>query len=293
MFYTYAVPILFVVLMWWLSTGVVLWLAIAPSGKPRFRLLGMTGLCALGFAGVYASSQGMGTVTPYLAFMSALAVWALIEFTFLTGLLTGPRSTPCPQDISESKRFRLAFLTISHHEYALLAALIAVGLISVAGEQIMAFATFLLLWLMRVSAKLTLFSGAPKFSLELMPSRIAHMQSYFRHDRIGPVFWVSTLVSTLVLAVAIFVLAKGGFAPENVIPAIMLTTLLGLGVLEHWFMVLPVADGTLWRWAVPGAGNGKPLQTQSTNPDIDRHDRVNTSDRRRPVKIEREQHYEL
>ena len=28
--------------------------------------------------------------------------------------------------------------------------------------------------------------------------------------------------------------------------------LLALGVLEHWFLVLPVQDSRLWQWALPG-----------------------------------------
>ncbi len=248
----YAVPIIFVVLIWWFLTGAILWLATRSGGRQPGSLAGMIGLGVLGFVGIYASSFIGNGLSPYIAFLSALAIWAMIEFTFLTGLLTGPRSVPCPENISEPERFRLAFLTISHHEFALLAALFAIGFVSLAAGQVMSFATFALLWLMRISAKLTLFSGAPGFSVDMMPTRLVHMRSYFRHDRIGIVFWTSTFLSTFVFACGTFLLVTGGIAPEFFVFAVMLNTLLGLGVLEHWFMVLPVPDSALWRWALPG-----------------------------------------
>jgi len=36
----------------------------------------------------------------------------------------------------------------------------------------------------------------------------------------------------------------------------MLATMLALAVLEHWFLVLPVPDAALWRWAMPGDREG-------------------------------------
>lgn len=264
---SYAVPIIFVILTWWISTGVVLWLAGGNESQNWMRLVGMTVLCGFGFIGAYVSSSDTSAFSPYLAFVSALAVWAWVEFTFLTGKLTGSRKTDCPETCSETERFKLAFLAISHHEYALVSALIIIGGISLAGGQMMAFATFLLLWLMRISAKLTLFSGAPKFSLELMPQKLAHLPTYFRHDRVSWVFWVSTTVSTIALFAAVLALATGSIPAERIVPTVILATLLSLAVLEHWFMVLPVADSALWRWAVP---NSAPSEARQESRKIER-----------------------
>lgn len=252
----YVVPVLFVVLMWWFSTGAVLWLAGKSDGKRRAPLIIMTGVGILGLAGVYFSAHSAyglgGPAMTYVAVLSALAVWAFIEFTFLTGALTGSRLDPCPSDISEAERFRLAFHTISYHEYALVAGLICIALVSLpGGGGITAFAIFAMLWIMRISAKLTLFSGAPKFALDMMPNKLAYLQTYFRHDRIGPIFWLSMFGFTLGFLAAVYSFAMGSIAPEHTPTAIMLTTLLGLGVIEHWFMVLPIADSALWQWAMP------------------------------------------
>ncbi|MEO0410341.1 MAG: putative photosynthetic complex assembly protein PuhE [Pseudomonadota bacterium] len=266
------IPVLFVILIWWFSTGAVLWLATRSGGHPNLRLSAMTLLGVFGIMGVsvssFSSSEAISPSTGYIGFLSALGVWAMIEFTFLTGMLTGPRSKPCPDDVSETERFRLAFHTISHHEYALVGALVSIGLISLPGGHLTSFATFALLWLLRISAKLTLFSGAPKFSLDLMPGKLAHMQTYFRRDKIGIVFWLSTLLTTAAFAAAIFCFAAGAVPPQYQVTAIMLTTLLGLGAIEHWFMVLPIADSALWQWAMPSRSN---KQRSNQPQEHDRH----------------------
>lgn len=253
---SYVVPALFIVLMWWFSTGAVLWFARQSDGSSVLPLLSMLGVGLLGLVGVYFSSYGAGDMAgssaiTYLAVMSALAVWALVEFTFLTGQLTGARRAPCPAGVSHGERFRLAFQAINYHEYALVAALVGIGLISISGGNLTAFATFALLWIMRISAKLTLYSGAPKFALDMMPAKIAYLQTYFRHDRIGPIFWLSTLAFTASFAAALYSLISGNVPAQHTAAGTMLTTLLGLGVVEHWFMVLPIADSALWRWALP------------------------------------------
>ena len=51
--------------------------------------------------------------------------------------------------------------------------------------------TFALLWVMRLGAKLTIFSGAPELSTNMIPERLSYMKSYFRHDRVSLAFWLS------------------------------------------------------------------------------------------------------
>ncbi|MEM6680659.1 MAG: putative photosynthetic complex assembly protein PuhE [Pseudomonadota bacterium] len=252
------VPILFVVFTWWFSTGVVLWLATRTGGNRQYRLMAMLAIGGLGLIGIWASAYPAlfpsvpAWSLPYLGFSAALAVWAPIEFTFLTGILTGPRLLRCPPGSTEVERFGYAFKALSHHEYALAGALGLIAVITLPNGSFAAFAVFLLLWLMRLSAKFTLFSGAPKFAQEMMPQQIAHLQSYIRHDRIGPFFWIAMPILTLTFIAAVFSIAMGSVTPEFRTLSIMLTTLVGLGALEHWFMILPVTDSALWRWALPG-----------------------------------------
>ena len=247
---TYLAPILFVILLWWFSTGAVLWLARGMEKQLPARLLGVTVLTAIGFAGAVIASNSTHTLAPYFGFASALAIWSWVEFTFLTGMITGPRIDPCPENITEQTRFKLAFATVSRHEFALVAALLAVWLVTLGGHDQTALWSFATLWLMRISAKLTIFSGVPSFSQDMMPRGIAHLHSYFRDDRIGPVFWFSMITTFLVFIFAIFSFGTGAVPDEKFTMIVMLTTLIALAAFEHLMMILPFKETALWQWAM-------------------------------------------
>ncbi|MEL6948226.1 MAG: putative photosynthetic complex assembly protein PuhE [Pseudomonadota bacterium] len=244
-------PVVLVVFVWWASTAAVLWFSSSRAEHVPARLMTATVVCAAGFAAVIAS-HGLGSLwEPLAAFLGVIAIWGWLEFTFLTGLLVGARKGACPAGVSERTRFQLAFRAINHHEYALVGTLVAIAVISWATQSSWAFSFFALLWLMRLSAKLTIFSGAPSLSHAMMPGPIEHLKSYFRNDRIGPVFWFSTLVSTGVLVAGIVAFQAGWIDPDQRIGAAMLLTLFALAALEHWLMILPLGDDAMWLWAKP------------------------------------------
>ena len=246
----YLLPIGFVVTFWYVSTGAVLWLARGERESVHVKLLGVTMLAACGFAGAAITSNSAAAWAPYGGFVAALSVWAWVEFTFLTGLITGPRVIDCPEDITERRRFHLAWRTVSHHEFVLVAALGGIWLVTANTAQPVAFYTFAVLWLMRISAKLTIFSGVPAFSADMMPAPLTHLHSYFRVDRIGPIFWAATLLTTGLLVAAVAAFHNDVFAPDQHTIIVMMTALVALAALEHWFMILPVKDSNLWRWAM-------------------------------------------
>lgn len=251
---TYLIPAATVVLVWWFSTGAVLWFARGLDRQMNARLLVMTVFCALGFAGIIIASASEGVWPVYLAFISAILVWGWVEFTLLSGLITGSRTEACPENATEFERFKLAYKAIDHHEYALLAMLVVLAVVDSSGGSGMAIKTFALLWVMRLGAKLTIFSGAPELSTTLMPERLAYMKTYFRHDRISVAFWLSLGGCSAFFASGVYALATVQYDASVQAQVTILTTLVGLAILEHLFMVVPVADSRLWSWAM-GAQN--------------------------------------
>lgn len=211
----------------------------------------MTIVCALGFAGVMVASSQTGTWTVYLAFISAIAIWGWVEFTLLSGMITGNSIEPCPGGISELQRFRLAFRTIAHHEYALVVMLTTLAILDTNIGSGMAIKTFALLWVLRLGAKLTIFSGAPELSTNMMPERLTYMTTYFRHDRVSVAFWLSFSLCTAFFAAGLYALLSVNYTVVTQTQIVMLTTLVALAMVEHAFMVLPVADSKLWSWAMP------------------------------------------
>ena len=211
----------------------------------------MTIVCALGFAGVIIASANSGVGSVYLAFVSAICIWAWVEYTLLSGLITGSQLKPCPPSISETKRFWLAFKTICYHEYVLLATMVILAFLDTTAGSGMAIKTFALLWIMRLGAKLSIFSGAPKLSTNMMPERLAYMKTYFRQDRIGIGFWFSIMSCTMFLGAGTFALTTMEYSEVAQTQVIVLVTLVSLALLEHIFMIIPFSESGLWRWAMP------------------------------------------
>ncbi|MFN3958832.1 MAG: putative photosynthetic complex assembly protein PuhE [Parvularculaceae bacterium] len=244
-----AMPIIAAILVWFASTGALLWLAGAPRGAHGAVMAILSVVMAAATAGVVLIS-GEATVAGALAgFVLGVGIWAWHEAAFLFGFLTGPRRTECPPGLSPWRRFLAASETVIAHEVAIaLNAALLVALSWGAANQT-AMWTFLLLWGMRLSAKANIFVGAPHLSDELLPERLRYLKSYFGPKRITVFFAVTMiLITTITVALAAAALAHPPGAHEGFSLG-LLATLAALAVLEHALMAAPVRDAALWTWA--------------------------------------------
>ena len=237
------------VLAWWVSTGLVIMLA--RSGKARRPLLlGVSGaLAAGGVAGRGWGAERLSVPGADVAFFSALALWAVHEILFLTGEVTGPRRTRCPAGASGMLRFRLAFATIRDHEIGLFLTGLAMIALLAGSANATGWMVYSLMWLVRLSTKLTVFLGAPNAVSELLPERLAHLKSYFRTERVHP-FAGLAMGAIAAFAVVAFVAAGQSVGEATTVNLAILASFAGLAVLEHAFLVLPLKDAALWRWAL-------------------------------------------
>jgi putative photosynthetic complex assembly protein 2 len=249
----FAGPILFALFLWWSSTGAVLYLVGLPHRTFRWSMAGATALAAASLAGLVALAD---TATPwgaYLGFACGLGLWAWHETSFLFGFVTGPRRLAVSRDAAGWRRFRDALGTLVYHEVAILVTAAALAwLLWDATNQVGLWA-FLLLWIMRLSAKLNIFLGVPNMNEEFLPAHLGFLRSYFRKRAMNALFPISVTIGTLTF----LWLLRRGLAFEasgfEAAACLMLAAMLALAVLEHWFLVLPVPDAALWRWAMPAA----------------------------------------
>jgi putative photosynthetic complex assembly protein 2 len=249
----YGWPILVTLFVWWFSTGVVLFAVRSPRSSYRWSLWLATGLLALGVYGI-AWSAGEATVTgAYVAFMSALLVWAWPEITFLMGYITGPRRRPSPPDCAFGRHFVYATQAILYHELAILAAGLAVLALTWGAENQVGALTYLVLWVMRLSAKLNVFLGVPNLAEEFLPRHLRHLKSYFRKAPMNVFFPIAVTAATLVLGLLVLVATAADATPFVVVGYTLVATILALAILEHWFLVLPLPDAALWTWALKAA----------------------------------------
>jgi putative photosynthetic complex assembly protein 2 len=242
-------PALFVLAAWWLSTAALLRLVWLPRGARPATLAALSVVAVAGFVGVAWTRELATEAGAYGAFVCGLSIWAWHELTFLLGLVAGPRRAPCPPEAHGWERFRLATATVIHHEIALASTLLALAALTWGAANQVATWTFLVLWSMRLSAKLNIFLGVSNISAELIPPVLRHLPSYFRRARLNPLMPLSLLGSGAVLALLAHraVAAPEGFAA---VAYTLTAVLLALALLEHVFLAVPLPDVLLWRWAI-------------------------------------------
>jgi putative photosynthetic complex assembly protein 2 len=243
----YVLPVLFTLALWWGSTGVILKLVKLPRSSFPLSMLGMTAVLLIGIQGLWSSRDDVSVAGGYLAFASGMAVWAWIETSFLLGYVTGPRRQPCETGCSGGRHFLHSVAAILWHEVAIAVGMVLVGWLTRGGANDVGWATFMVLWVMRLSAKLNLFLGVPNRGEQFLPPHLQYLKSFFGAQRINFLFPLSI---TAITALAGWLLAMLAGRPGDFMATsyTLLLTLVLLALVEHWFMVLPWDSERLWQW---------------------------------------------
>jgi putative photosynthetic complex assembly protein 2 len=240
--------------IWWFSTGTILMaVKYADRAGPSARMtttLAALPMMALGAYGAWWSATQTDVFGIYVAFLSALALWGWIEMAFLTGIITGPNTSPLPKHIPEWERFIRAWGTVAYHEMLLAATITILGLALWQSANPFAFYTFGVLFVARISAKLNLFLGVPHINVAFLPKALEHLPSHFRDARMNWLFPFSVTALTFAAGCWLERLYAADTA-GHVTGFALLTALTILATLEHWVMVLPIPDERLWRWMLP------------------------------------------
>ncbi len=243
----YAHSALFALFVWYFSTGVILYLDGLATRSFRWSMLGATVLLAVALHGLALSSDDGTPFGAYLAFTCGVLAWAWQEMAFLMGFLTGPRRQGCAPDCGGWRHFAHAVQALLYHELAIIAGAALVVAASWGGVNQVGTWTFMILWGMRESAKLNVFLGVRNLNEEFLPAHMAFLKSYLTKKSMNLLFPVSVTVSSVVAVVLVqrATDAAGSFAATAYT---FLATMLVLGLVEHWFMMLPLPFGQLWRW---------------------------------------------
>jgi putative photosynthetic complex assembly protein 2 len=245
-----AVAALCALFVWWFSTGVVLYIVGRPGRSFHWSLFGAVALFAAALYGLARSGADTSVAGAYLAFTCAVLLWGTQEFGFLTGFVTGPRSRPCPDGCVGWRRAALALEAIIYHEIALVLSGVAVAAVTWKADNQIGRWTFLILWAMRISAKLNLFVGVPVLNHEFLPERLDYLTSFFIRKPIGLLFLLAVTAATAVTTLLFTTALAGDASAFKSTGYMLLASLMALGVLEHWFMVVPLPVGALWSWGM-------------------------------------------
>ncbi|MFO1035489.1 MAG: putative photosynthetic complex assembly protein PuhE [Geminicoccaceae bacterium] len=258
----FALPILYALFVWWFSTGVIIYLDGLPRRTYRWSMLGATIVFVLSLYGLAATAEDNTVRGAYLAFTFGLLAWGWHEISYFMGYVTGPRSVPCPEGCSGWKHFVHAIETGLWHELAIVASALVVVSFTWSGGNEIGLWTFMVLWWMRMSAKLNVFFGVRNLNEQFLPDHLHYLKSFLKKKPMNLFFPVSVTVSTIVnVALVEAALAPDATAHE-VAGYTFLATLMALAVLEHWFLVLPLPAEKLWNWSMTSRNAAMPVDVQ-------------------------------
>ncbi len=244
-----AIAIPYVLFVWWFSTGTVLFVVGLSSRYDVALKVGAAILLIASLAGVAVSSQATSAAGAYCVFTCAILVWGAVEISLLAGWITGPRPESCPRECAAKDRVWYALQAIAYHELALIAAAGLVFAVTAEAPNQLGWWTFAALLILRQSAKINLFLGVRTLNDELLPAQVGFLRSYFARKPMNALFPFSVTLATAAAAF-LAVAAIDASSRFDALAYSLLATLVALGALEHWFMVLPVPVVDLWRWSV-------------------------------------------
>jgi putative photosynthetic complex assembly protein 2 len=243
----HALAIAATVVGWWSLTGLLLVLDGRPARTFPATMLAASAVLAGAVALLVTSRFETTVLSAYASFAGGLLLWGYIEISFLLGFVTGPRREACPSGCGGWRHFVHAVEAILYHEIAIIAGAVLAVAICWGGVNAFGAFAYLLLWAMRVSAKLNLFLGVPNLGEEFLPPHLAYLASFFRRRPMNFLFPLSVTVPIPVAGWFIERAIAPGSPEFQTVGYTLLATLLVLGILEHWFLVLPLPSAALWR----------------------------------------------
>lgn len=241
---------LYTVLIWWFSTGVILYLNGLPRQTFRWTMLAATVVLVAALAGLHVSSRVTEVWAAYCAFTCAVLIWAWQEIGFLLGFVTGSRKTECPKGARGWRKFGFAAETVSYHEIALVVLGAAVWLVSQGAPNQVGLWTYLVLWAMRQSAKLNVYFGVRNLNESFLPTHLKYLQTYFTRKTMNAFLPVSVVLSSLIVVPIWQAVGAAGIGGFEVVALTITASLLSLAILEHFFLVVPLPFELLWKWGL-------------------------------------------
>jgi putative photosynthetic complex assembly protein 2 len=258
----YALPALYALFIWWFSTGVIMYLDGLPRKTFKWSILGASVLMVFSLWGVYASRNDASVEGAYCAFSCGLLAWGWQEISFYMGFVTGTRKDPCPEGCSGWKHFGHAIQTSLWHELAIIASGIVIVALTWGSRNQIGMWTFMVLWWMHQSAKLNVFLGVRNLNEEFLPEHLQFLKSFLTKKPMNLLFPLSITISTVILVKLVEAAAHAHGSRFDAAGFCFLAMLMGLAILEHWLLMLPLPAAALWGWSLKSRKAAKPFDAE-------------------------------
>jgi len=234
----YLLPLLTVVALWLGLTFGLIWLNRRGQWVAGWAVFLSLPVLIFAHSELLATRHDLSAGGAYRAFAAGMLIWAWHELAFYSGILAGPRRKPCPPDARGFQRFYYALGTHFYHQLSSLLELgLLVWLLQDASHWLGPL-TFGLSWALQQSAKLNVLYGVRSLQVDLFPAHLAFLASYWQPGPPSAFFRPSVSVSTL-LALMLWLSIGAHIGDPAAIRLALLASLLTLGALEHWLLLIP------------------------------------------------------
>ncbi len=236
--------------VWWFSTAVIILLDNLPRRTFGWSMAAGSVLFAISLWRLGASAHDTSVAGVYGAFTYAVLAWGWQEMSFFMGFVTGPRRTGARMGATLGQRFADGVAACLYHELAIIVTA-AVIVAATWGEPNQTGTwTFIVLWVMRQSAKLNVFLGVRNLGERFVPTHLHYLLTYMAKRPMNALMPVSVTAGTAVTVALAFQAGRAGISPAEAATYTVLVTMLALAVLEHWMLVLPLPFERLWSWVL-------------------------------------------
>jgi putative photosynthetic complex assembly protein 2 len=263
----YVLPIAFALCLWWFSTGLIFYLDQLPVRTFRWSMAGATGLLGLSLYVIWSVSSEWSLLSVHASFTAGVLAWGWQELSLYTGSVTGPRKHRCAEGCSGWRHFGHAIGVNLWHEIAIIVVAAVIAWLCWDSDNQWGLWSYLLLWIMHLSARLNVFLGVRNVSEEFVPPHMEVLKSFLTRKPMNLLFPFSVTGGTIG-AILLFQEAFSVEEPATMTGFLLLAALASLAVVEHWLLVLPLPVEKLFRWSLPSRRNA----AKSRNSNLTRFD---------------------
>jgi putative photosynthetic complex assembly protein 2 len=250
----YAFPALHGLLIWWFSTGLILFLDGLPRRSFRWSMAGATAVLVAALYELVVSAADTSATGAYTAFTCGVLIWGWLEISFYMGYVTGPRTHRCAHGCAGWRHFGHAIQACLYHEIAILVLAASVVALTWGAANQFGTWTFIVLWWMHQSARLNVFLGVSNLNAEFLPDHLDHIKSFLTNKPMNLLFPFSVTASTICAVMLWLRAGANGADPFGTTGYALLATMMALAILEHWVLVVPLPAlklwNRLWHWSL-------------------------------------------
>lgn len=256
-------PVLYAIFLWWFTTGLIIVVYDRARWLTRLCFIGATVALGVALGGLILTRGRSDLLAVYIAITCGVVIWAWQVAGFYLGFVTGLLpDADTPNNTSLRWRFRLAVRASLHHELMALAFALLLAAVTWNTPNRWGLWIYLTLWLMHTSAKLNVFLGVRNFEIDFLPRHLHHLEDLLDKRNSNSFFPVSIVVASAIALWLIYRAIMPGVTENETIGLFMIATIMSLGILEHWLLVLPV-PATLYGWGIRALQDAKRPKQQT------------------------------